>query len=142
MGNIIVSVLAAPDKHEQILKEVNTWKYEIEGEVAKGKISPVINEVRTYEVRIPDEIEGEFVRDFCMRDHSNMFGTTNSLRTKLLYWLYKFVMRFTPFKKVDFSLVGTTPKYGFPGTWHYAVPIGKLKRKKMEVKFGEDREVL
>lgn len=142
MGNLHFAVLATPDKHEDIKREINNWKYQVEGEVAKGEMAPAIAELKLYEVRIPDKIEAEFVRDMRLVQNHRRFGTTNSPLMTFVYMIFRFVMMFTPYRKMDESKMQEKPKYSFAGTWHYAFPIGKLKRKKMKVKFGKDREVL
>lgn len=142
MPNLIFSVLASPEKHKQIVKEINAWKYKVEGEKFVGEQSPAIHEFKMYEVRVPEQIEAEFVRDFGLYTHYGHIGTVQSPAMRFLYMLWRVVRFFSPFKPLDESKKDEEHKYGFPGTWHYAHPIGKLKRKKMKVKCGEDREVL
>ena len=142
MPNIIFSVLASPDKHAQIVKEINGWKYEIEGEQFKGEQAPAIHEFKMYEVRVPEEIEAHFVRDFNLHMGYEHIGVARSPLMRLAYGLWKAFLFFTPFKKLDSGQFKKKHQYGFPGTWHYAFPLGKLKRKPMKVKFGKDREVL
>ena len=142
MPNLHFAVLAAPDKHEQIMKDINSWKYEIEGEVAKGEVAPVIHELKFYEVRCPPEMEADFVRDMNLQSTFNKFGVARNLPMRILFWLYNLALFFSPYKKMDESKKSEPKKYTFQGTWHYAVPIGKLTRRKMKVRFGKDRDVL
>jgi hypothetical protein len=142
MPNIIFSVLASPDKHKQIVKDINSWKYDIEGEQFKGKQAPAIHEFKMYEVRVPPEIEADFVRDFNLHLGYGQVGVAKSLPMRILYGCFEILRFFSPFKALDTSKKGEEHKYSFAGTWHYAFPLGKLKRKPMKVKFGKDRDVL
>ena len=142
MPNIIFSVLASPEKHKQIVKEVNAWKYKVEGEKFVGEQAPAIHEFKMYEVRVPEQIEAEFVRDFGLYTHYGHIGTAQSPLMRLFYGIWSLIRFVSPFKKLDTSKMYEEHKYGFPGTWHYAFALGKFKRKKMKVKFGKDREVL
>jgi hypothetical protein len=142
MPNIIFSVLASPDKHEQIAKDINGWKYDIEGEQFKGQQAPAIHEFKLYEVRVPPEIEADFVRDFHLYMGYDKIGTVQSPAMRFLYGIWEALRFVSPFKKLDESKIGEKKKYDFTGTWHYAFAVGKLNRTKMKVKFGKDREVL
>ena len=143
MPSIHFGLLAAPDKHEQIIKDINKWKYDIEGEVAKGKQSPVIHELKFYEVRVPPELEADFVRDMGLKMTLGTLGTArHSWAMRLLYGLYRAVLFFSPYKPVDESKITEPKKYSFTGTWHYPIPLGKLRRAPVKVKCGKDREVL
>jgi len=141
MSNIHFAVLAPPDKHEDIIKNINKWKYDIEGKVAKGKQAPFIAEIRFYEVRIPDEIKGEFIRDTGLANWgANSFGVSNSWRTKLFWYIYKFMLKFTPYKPL--KAASGEKKYSHGMGWAYFFPVGEIKRKPVKVKGGKAREVL
>ena len=133
-------VMASPGTHRQLVKQINKWEYEIEGKYFKGKQAPYISEIKFYDIRIPEEIKNEVIRDLHL--HGTGQGVCSSWKFNLAMWAYKkFLSWFTPFKPIP--VVGGKPKYKIlQGTWNYILPIGMLKRKKMEVQGGDSREVL
>lgn len=140
IANLIFGLLASPGTHRHLIKDVNKWKYDIEGRHFKGKQAPFISELKFYEVRIPDEIKGDFIRDLGLSQFG--MGTTESLKVRLFMKLYRIALKlFTPFS--PFKASGGKNQYSIgKGTWHYVLPVGELKRKKMEVNGGPKREVL
>lgn len=140
MGNIQFFYMASPDKHEELVREINSWEYEIEGKLAKGKVSPYISEIKFYDVRIPEELEKEFVRDLGMQDMKSAGGTAKGLKLTIFKHLVKLIYLFTPYRPVPNPAEGKAkyPSFG----WHYAFGVGKIKRKKVKVKGGKYREVL
>ena len=50
-------------KHEKFIKDVSKWEYPIEGNFRKGTCSPVISEVKFYDVRIMKEAGPQFLTD-------------------------------------------------------------------------------
>jgi hypothetical protein len=140
LSNIHFSVLASPDTHKEIVTKINTWKYDLEGKEFKGKKSPYILELRTYEVRLPDELEGKFCRDIGMTDLlDTLGGDTRNWKYKVLNNIAKFLRMFTPYKKIE-KAEGSQQFSIQP--FHYTLGIGKLKRKKIKNQLGTERVVL
>ena len=141
MGNLYILIEGTPHKHEDFVKEVNAWKYDIEGNVAKGKQSPFISEVRLYDIRLPEQLESKFVRDLGIIDtsHKKVGNTVTSWKLRLGFKIYNFLMKFTPFHQVKPS---EGEKQFSLSPWWYALCIGGLKRKKMKVTVNNNhREV-
>jgi len=141
MGNIIFGMLATPNTHKKFIKDINSFKYDIEGEKFKGTQAPFVSELKFYDIRIPEEIEHEVIRD--LRLFGNIYGhTCDNWKYKITMWLYKTIIRlFTPFKPI--KPVSGEPKFQFDKyCWKYILPVGILKRKKMKVQIGKDREIL
>lgn len=140
-SNYHFGVLASPHKHEELITEVNGWKYPVEGRIFKGEQSPFISELRYYDIRIPDAIEEDVLRDLRINSIDKIAGVSKSWRFRLLSWLQRTVLFFTPFKPMPkYEL--KPPKYKPQGGWHYAMGIGKIKRKPVAVKTGGRRGVL
>lgn len=141
MSNIQFAMIAPPDKHKELTSEINNWKYEVQGKYFKGKQSPYISEIKFYDVRIPEQIEKEFVRDlgFISLDHGGN-KAIKSWKTKLFMKLYKWFLKLlTPYQPLE-AAKGER-KYNMTG-WKYCIPLGKIPRNKMPVETGENREVL
>lgn len=143
MSNIHVIINAPPDKHRDIVAKINTWKYPISGKHFRGRQSPYISEIKSYEIRIPDEIEAEFVRDFDIVNPEDFMagqaGHAAPIRFKILQWLFKQMRKLTPYKPVV-AAKGEKKYKMVP--WYYAVAIGKLKRQPVKTEVGTEREVL
>lgn len=139
MGDLIIQFAGSPDKHKELVSQINSWKYDIEGKVCKGKISPYIYETRTYIIRCPEEIEGLVLRDLEGHDPSERKDSVFNWKLRFLWKLYKFFLWFTPFHYVK-SAEGK-PLF-FLSPWWYCVHLGKIKRKKVGILDGEEREVL
>jgi len=139
MSNIIFGMLASPDKHEDFIKDINSWKYEIEGTHAKGVQAPYVSEIKFYDIRIPDEIKDRFLTDFEYNHHQGR-GVTESWKFKTIMFFYKMFLKvFTPFRAVEYK--ETEKKYTL-GQWYYVIPVGELRRKSVPVRGAKAREVL
>lgn len=139
MGNIHFMVMGPPDKHRDIVRDINKWKYEIEGKHFKGKQAPAIAEMRFYEVRLPEELEDKFCRDFSMNHISDFsYGSAKSFKTKVFNAIIRFMLIFTPYRKT--KRAEGRQQFSLPA-WYYAVSLGKMKRNKVSTN-GNDREVL
>lgn len=139
MANIQFIMVGPPDKHKDFINEINKWKYEMEGNRFKGQQSPVVSEVKMYDVRVPDEIAAQFARDLGLRTNLNS-GAVTSKKVRFFNKLFNFIRkRFSPYDEIE---VAEGPKkYSLP-SWYYCFTLGKIKRNKMKVEIGEDREVL
>jgi hypothetical protein len=140
MPNIHFSIMSPPDKHKEIVAKINTWKYDIEGKYFTGKVSPYIAQFETYEVRVPEEIKGEFIRDANCYWQFSKFGTGRNWKMRLFYSLYRAILWFTPYR-ATLPAKGEA-KYNFGLSWAYVLPIGELRRKKVPVRNSKPREVL
>lgn len=133
-------VLGPPDKHKDIVREINKWQYDIEGSKFKGKQAPAIHEIRFYEVRLPEELEEKFSRDMALNNiYDFNFGTAKSFKTKVFRFLAKVFLKFTPYSPI--KKAPGKQQYAIQA-WHYALAFGKIKRNKINTKGGKEREVL
>jgi hypothetical protein len=140
MGNIIFGMLATPNTHKKFVKEINNFKYDIEGKSFKGTQAPYISELKFYDIRVPEEIESEVIRDLRLWQFNS--GTTSSFKFKVVMFFYRmFIKICTPFKPIR-EVKGKT-KYNLDQhCWNYILPVGILKRKKMKTAKNNYREVL
>lgn len=142
MAHIQFLTLAAPDTHKRIMKEINQWKYEIEGDYFKGVKSPFISEVRMYDVRIREEHIPQFMRDF---ELGNLAGNDANKDQKvqglhILQRAYRWVSKLMPYKKLPAR--ATNQRYKIRG-WHYSYALGKLDDPQQKTTFtGKKREIL
>lgn len=150
MAHLEIAVVAPPDGHEDILREINEWRYEVEGPLLKGHVRPFVSEIKFYDVRIPKEAEARFVRDFEIRSEAWGLGLEKHKQTHdkkmmrhgfgLYHWAMKFIRRFTPFKA---SVPADGPKQYTAKGWHYAILLGRIEDDQCEVSLtGNKREVL
>jgi hypothetical protein len=142
MPNIHFAMLASPDKHAEFIKNVNKWKYDIEGKKAKGKQSPYVSEMKFYEVRVPEELEAQFVRDMELYRGWENFGGSHNWTIKTLFKIYEFVLWFTPWRKLNASKKYDKKEFDLGPGWHYTVALGAIKRPKRKVRDGTPREIL
>lgn len=133
-------MMATPNTHKKFIKKINSFRYDIEGETFKGKQAPFISEIKFYDIRIPEELEDEVIRDLNLGSFS--MGTTTCLSFKIVMFIYRmFIKFFTPFRPI--KEVKGDPKFSLDKySWKYIIPIGILKRRKMKTKMCKDREVL
>lgn len=143
MAHLTILGYCPPDVHEEFITEVNHWRYKAEGKYRKGTISPFVSELKFYDVRIPEELIPEFLRDLGAQTPENLathFTRVNPKRKfiiKLLLWIYK---KLTPFKepKIDTGNL----KYKL-GSWHNFYVFGQIKDDiGTNILTGEKREVL
>ena len=143
MSNFHFGVLASPGKHEELKREINQWQYEIEGDNFKGKTMPYISELRFYEVRIPEQVEEQFVKDMPLSFPYHRLGVTKSWKMKLFFNMYRwFVKYLTPYEYIE-EPKHLERKYKFSFDWYYILPLGKLKRKPIKSKItGKERDIM
>ena len=140
MGNLQFMMIASPDKHKDFINKINEWKYSIEGKYARGEQSPVVSEIKPYDVRIPDEIEARFVRDLGVRSlNARLNPAVKSRKAQFFQTLYRLFLKLTPWKTME---PAEGKKEYMLEPWYYVIPIGKLPRNKMQVETGGKREVL
>jgi hypothetical protein len=141
MGNIHFMLLSPPDKHRELVGKINKWKYDIDGKHFKGKQSPYIAELRFYEVRLPEQLEPQFIRDLGLVDLlKNQGGQTRNWQYKLLDRILRILRHFTPYKPLPEPAKGEK-QYQLP-QWYYAIAFGKMRRAPVEIKTGGKREAL
>jgi hypothetical protein len=139
MGDILIQFTGPPDKHKDLVSQINSWKYEVEGKYTKGKQAPYIYETRTYILRVPEQIEGDVLRDLGLNDLRRLKNQVDTLGMRIIGYLHRFLLKLTPLEYVE-PRQGER-KYSLP-SWFYCVQIGKLKRKPVKVLGGKPREVL
>lgn len=143
MPNIHFAVVAAPDKHREIVSKINNWKYDVEGKLFKGKCSPYITEMRMYDVRLPAEIEERFCRDFNLvniEDYNAGAAQHGApWKWKILKFFFRIARITTPYQKI--SIANGDHQYTIV-PWYYAVCFGKLRRAPVKTELGSEREVM
>jgi len=135
---------APPGVHQEFIKKINDMKYECEGENRKGEFAPFVSEVKYYDIRIPDDIKEEFLRDINARPLTSPFGTLKRVHKgwrkyiyRFLYWL---VEKINPLKQP--KPAEGKQKYKL-GSWHNFYCLGEFTDdSNKNVLTGEEREVL
>lgn len=142
MAHLHIIGYMPPDKHEQFMSEVNNWEYKAEGKHRVGTISPFVSEIKAYDIRIPEELIPEFLRDISAQEIDGVIDRLNQLHShpvlKMILKLYK---KFNFYKKVTKA---TGPKqYNLGIGWSNFYCIGKLDDDFGINKLtGEKREIL
>jgi len=131
------------DHHERFIKAVNSWEYEAEGEVFKGTTTPYVSEVKFYDVRIKEEVAGQFLRDMGAYMFTEISPKTGSMSarvivvTKFFIPLIRKILGYKTIKKEKgpkkHSLIG----------WFHAFFIGAIKDGKLKDKVtGAEKEFM
>ena len=140
MGDLHFSIVSSPGTHRDIIREVNSWEYRVQGKLFKGSKRPVLNEHKHYVARLHPDIKNQFIRD--MNVSQGIQESKDRTGNKLwfisrIFNLFARIAGFTPIKR-DLSL---PQKYGIK-TWKYNVTFGYIARKPVKVATGGYREVL
>jgi hypothetical protein len=144
IAHVIMGLYAPPEVHEKFMKDVNHWRYKAEGKFRKGDIAPFVSEIKMYDVRLPEEIIPQFVRDIEGRAPESLieyFQNTPSNNNKgMLKRVISFFLKFNPLKKVEKA---SGPQKYKLDSWSYAFVFGKMDdHLETNVLTGEKREVL
>lgn len=142
MPDLHVSVFATPGTHKDIEKEVNGWRYDVEGVLAKGTQAPVLMKHQHYSVRLQDSIKEQFIRDFNLMSgiQAGLNGRANFV-TRTFLKTFNWCIRRLPFLKAIDRNINIPQKHKI-NTWKYNVTIGEVQRTPVPVKTGGKREVL
>jgi len=147
MAHLDFLMYAPPDVHNEFMKQVNKWKYECEGKFRTGKVAPFVSEIRFYDVRLPKQIMGEFLRDVRAHspdtwlEHLSEWQTKNPIR-RVYFWLLKKLFHLVnPLHPIPEKAKGEQ-KYGLT-SWNDFLCLGMQTDPIQENKLtGEKREVL
>ncbi|MFW6225855.1 MAG: hypothetical protein ACOC1K_05375 [Nanoarchaeota archaeon] len=110
-----------PEQHKRIVKDINSWKYKIEGKTFSGEMSPFISEIKLYDIRVPEQIAGQVLRDLNVTDFR--LPTNLNWKSKLFRLLIRFCLKVLGNKNIE------KPKdkmYGLDG-WFYCFSLGNYK---------------
>ena len=125
MSKLHFAMKATPGKHAQLVRDINAWKYEVEGDTFKGTRSPTVEELKFYEVTVPESLEGQVARDLQIDITHKQFNPNNKVLLFMLYTIYKLVLLLSPYGKTTQDKGES--KFSFTGSEHTVVPFGKLK---------------
>ena len=145
MAHLELYVVAPPDRHKDLQRELNEWRYETEGKLFKGHSRPFVSTAVHYDVRIREEHVEKFIRDFRVKTwetKKSVWNDSNMSDWKLhkIRWLMKLFWMVTPFKGAK----GTPGEPQFTHRhWYYAFLIGKVKDDPlMDSAYKSKKEVL
>lgn len=110
MAHSIIAFHGTPEEHERFIHQVSHWKYEAEGDVCKGFVSPYVSELRVYDVRLPKAYTARFLRDvnaLTFTKRKNLTSRKGGWRSRFseqgldpVYWLVQLVRKCTSFRSV------------------------------------------
>ena len=105
MTHLEIVFHGAPEKHEEFIHQVNQWRYAMEGPVTKGHLQPYIAEIRTYDIRVKEELVDQFCSDMRLQ---NIEDTIKGAKHGPMHWVvaliglpFKLLRWITPLKGWD-----------------------------------------
>lgn len=97
MTHLVVGMYAAPDAHEEFMKEINLWRYKTEGKHSKGTSAPYVSELKLYDIRLPEDIVDKFLNDIHASKISDLTDHIQYLQTnklsKFFFWIVNKVIK-------------------------------------------------
>ncbi len=138
-------VHASPDKHKEIYKKINEFRYPVEGKLRKGVHKPFISEWRVYDIRVLEEVAPRLLRDLNVKLTKKdtrfiLNKEKQSQGAKIIYnlaRLFRFFLGFKNIKKAE----GEKEFQIHP--WHNCILLGAKPDPKKSNMFGNDKgEVL
>ncbi len=152
MAHVQLYVIAPPDRHKDIQKAMNEWRYKVEGTHYTGHTRPFVCVGHHYDIRIKKELVSQFLTDFEViawdkkdRHLKNAKEGKNNWSGFGLHWASRIIRIFW---KINPFVKG--PKFPLPDKniykmkdWHYAFLIGVNQDipKKTSIN-DKEREVL
>jgi hypothetical protein len=142
MAHLEIALLASPDRHEEFIRQINSWEYPCEGKQRKGTIRPFVSEIKFYDIRIPEELAPLFLRDL---DVNTLTGkiTYKDFKTQGLGIVQRiinaarWVLRIKTMEKAPGERLHKLPD------WYYAFLLAKLDDPKQDIVTSKDqREIL
>lgn len=125
------------EQHKKLVTEINNWKYKVEGDEFMGEMSPFISEIKFYDIRIPEQIAGQVLRDLNVTDFRMPINL--NWKSKLIRKLISFCLKCLGNKEIN---VPKDKMYGLDG-WFYSFSLGNYKDNQVIEQFtGKKKEIL
>lgn len=148
MAHVQIALYAPPGVHEEFKRKVNDWRYTVQG-AREGDVAPFVSEIKYYDIRIPKDAVGDFLRDMKahtpddMMSHFTGEGDRHHDLGKRSVWK---IMKFLYRKLWPFNIwkgKKGKPQNTISKSWNIPVVIGCFEDCKMKNELtGEEREVL
>jgi hypothetical protein len=142
MAHVIFAFYGHQGAHEKLVSEINNWRYDVISNRV-GQTAPLISEIKFYDVRIPEGVVPDFLRDMKMNFVGEPVVSKQPQRIpkKIVSALLTIMRKLCGFKNV--KPAPGPQRYALKTSWFQAFLIGVMKDdEQIDTLSGIKKEVL